>query len=159
MLRIFSGDVEKYWPDAFHETVEFGNAFIKKLSETPVRDVPRLTKRRLEILSEGSVSWHAIHQYHYSTWPDQNLQGGFRPLVDIAKIVKTNLSMGGNRTCLVHCSDSVNKTGVMIGLMNLMSDLDAYKDEIDVFATVYKMRAERMLMVISYTLKGNIRIL
>ena len=53
----------------------------------------------------------------------------------------------GNGTCIAHCKDSVGRTGVFIGLMNLMSEIDEGKGEVDVFETVFKMRAERMLMV------------
>ena len=53
----------------------------------------------------------------------------------------------GNGTCITHCKDSVGRTGVFIGLMNLMSEIDEGKEEVDVFETVFKMRAERMLMV------------
>ena len=53
----------------------------------------------------------------------------------------------GNGTCIAHCKDSVGRTGVFIGLMNLMSEIDEGKGEVDVFETVFKMRAQRMLMV------------
>ena len=53
----------------------------------------------------------------------------------------------GNGSCIVHCNDSVGRTGVFIGLLNLMGEIDEDKEEVDVFETVFKMRSERMLMV------------
>ena len=53
----------------------------------------------------------------------------------------------GNGICIVHCNDSVGRTGVFIGLMNLMAEIDAGKEEVDILETVFKMREERMLMV------------
>ena len=53
----------------------------------------------------------------------------------------------GNGSCIVHCNDSVGRTGVFIGLLNLMGEIDEDKEEVDVFETVFKMREERMLMV------------
>ena len=53
----------------------------------------------------------------------------------------------GNGVCAVHCDDSVGRTGVLIGLMKIMEEVDANEQEIDVFKTVFEMRTARMKMV------------
>ena len=53
----------------------------------------------------------------------------------------------GNGICVVHCNNSVGRTGVFIGLMNLMAEIDEGKEEVDILETVFKMREERMQMV------------
>ena len=137
---------EKFWPDEIDQRLQFGNSFTKKLSEESIPGVPGLMKRRLEILAEGVVNWHVIYQYHFTTWSDRNLQKMTKPMLNFCKIIKTNM-VRSNGKCAIHCNDSVGRTGAFIGLMNILNDLDNDKEEIDIFGTVFKMRAERMKMV------------
>ena len=122
--------------------MNFGNAMVRKLTEVNVPEVPGLTKRRLEILAGEVVNWHVIHQYHFTAWSNRMP----KPMLNFCKLVKTNLDRN-NGTCVIHCNDSIGRTGVFIGLMNILSDLDNGKEEVDIFGTVFKMRAERMKMV------------
>ena len=119
---------------------------VRKLTERNLEEVPGLVERRLEILAGGVVNWHVICQYHFTAWPDHNLQEMAKTMLTFCKIVKTNLDRS-NGTCVVHCNDSIGRTGVFTGLMNVLSDLDNGKEEIDIFGTVFKMRTERMKMV------------
>ena len=64
---------QKYWPDGIGEEFHFEETSVKKQSEHEVPEVPGLIRRRLEILTEGTVSWHVVHQYHYTAWPEHNL--------------------------------------------------------------------------------------
>ena len=134
--------VEKFWPDEIDQRLKFGNSFIKKLSEENIPEVPGLVERRLEILAGGVVNWHVICQYHFTAWSNRTA----KPMLNFCKLVKTNMDRS-NGTCVVHCNDSIGRTGVFIGLMNILSDLDNGKEEVDIFGTVFKMRAERMKMV------------
>ena len=74
----FSGNgvttCHKYWPDRNGEELHFEETSIKKQSEHEVAKVPGLIRRRLEILTEGTVSWHVVHQYHFTAWPERNLR-------------------------------------------------------------------------------------
>ena len=137
---------EKFWPDEIDQRLKFGNSFIKKLSEESIPEVPGLVERRLEILADGVVNWHVICQYHFTAWSDRNLQKMTKPMLNFCKIIKMNMDRS-NGTCAIHCNDSVGRTGVFIGLMNILNDLDNDKEEIDIFGSVFKMRAERMKMV------------
>ena len=48
---------------------------------------------------------------------------------------------------MVHCSAGVGRTGTLIGLDNIIREIEAGADQVDVFATVYRMREDRCLMV------------
>ena len=148
--KILLGDrlstAEKFWPENVDGRVNFENAMVRKLTEVNVPEVPGLIERRLEILAGGVVNWHVICQYHFTAWSDRNLHKMTRPMLNFCKIIKTNMDRS-NGTCAIHCNDSVGRTGVFIGLMNILNDLETDKEEIDIFGTVFKMRAERMKMV------------
>ena len=49
--------------------------------------------------------------------------------------------------CIVHCNDSIGRSGVFIGLMKLTMEIDSNPDEINICLTVFDMRACRMKMV------------
>ena len=96
---------------------------------------------------EGVANYHTVIQYHYTSWPKR---GGVpkdpTKIVELCRIVRGNLKMGDG-TCIVHCDDSVGRTGVVIALLQMMDVVDSRVPEIDIFATVLKLRADRMLMV------------
>ena len=146
---------EKFWPDRMGERSDFGNAMVRKLNEQAVPEVSGLIERRLEILAGGEVNWHVISHYHFTKWSDRNLTKMAKPMLHFCNIVKTSLNRS-NGTCIVHCNDSVSRTGSFIGLMNLLHDLENGKEEIDIFGTVFKMRTERMKMVIVMYITSNI---
>ena len=61
-------------------------------------------------------------------------------------MVRANLDRSkGN--CVVHCNDSIGRSGIFIGLMKLITELESNQDEIDICQTVFDMRACRMRMV------------
>ena len=148
---MLSGDrlntTEKFWPDNVDERVNFGDSMVRKLNEQDVPEVPGLIERRLEILAGGEVNWHVISQYHFTRWSGRSLNKMAKPLLNFCHSVKSDLKRS-KRACIVHCNDSVSRTGSFIGLMNLLSDLENGKEEIDIFGTVFKMRTERMKMVL-----------
>ena len=61
-------------------------------------------------------------------------------------MVKVNLERSKG-VCVVHCNDSVGRTGVFIGLMKLTADIDSSPENIDICQTVFDMRTCRMRMV------------
>ena len=137
---------EKYWPDDVKGELTFGDSFVVKRSESRIPEVPGLIRRRLDILPEGKQNWHVVVQYHYTAWPERNLQDHFKPILNLCRTVKTDLGRNQGR-CLVHCSDSVSRTAFFIAAMKLMDDVDECKETIDIFHLVYKMRKDRMNMV------------
>ena len=68
-----------------------------------------------------------------------------KPIIELCNQLRAILKRG-NGVCAVHCDSSVGRTGVLIGLMKIMEEVDANKREIDVFKTVFEMRAARMKM-------------
>ena len=61
-------------------------------------------------------------------------------------MVKANLDRSKGVT-VVHCSDSIGRSGVFIGLMKLTTEIDASPDDIDICQTVFDMWACRIKMV------------
>ena len=116
------------------------------LEEDLVPEVTGLTKRRLEILTEGKVSWHVVNQLHFTAWQDQNLEHISKSILRLCTMVRTNLNTSKG-ACVVHCNDSVGRTGIFIAMMKLTSDIDINKDTIDISKTVFDIRAARMEMV------------
>ena len=108
--------------------------------------MPGLVKRRLDILPEGKSNWYVVTQYNYTAWPQHNLQDGFKHIWDLCRIVKTNLRRNQG-PCVVHCSDSIGRTAFFLAAMKLMDEVDQTKENIDIFNTVFQMRAARMKMV------------
>ena len=98
--------------------------------------------RRLGIQMDGVAASHTVIQYHYTTWPKQDPAH----IVEFCQILRTNLKMR-HENCVIHCNDSVGRTGVMIALLQIMDVIDMRDPDIDIFKTVFKLRADRMLMV------------
>ena len=55
--------------------------------------------------------------------------------------------MSADGGIVVHCNDSAGRTGVVITLLQLMDIVDNRDSDIDVFTTVCRLRADRMLTV------------
>ena len=126
----------------------YGCSHIRMIEEAQVPEVAGLTKRRLEVLTQGKASWHVFNQFHFTEWRDHNLQQISKSILNLCTMVKTNLN-SSKGACVVHCNDSVGRTGIFIALMKLTSDIDMNKDIIDICKTVFDMRAARMQMVSS----------
>ena len=61
-------------------------------------------------------------------------------------MVKANLDRS-NGVSVVHCSDSIGRSGVFIALMKLTTEIESSPDDIDICQTVFDMRACRIKMV------------
>ena len=136
---------EKYWPEV-GTAMEFGDLKITTTSEESVPEVPGLIKRRLEIQAGIGAYTHSVVQYHYMDWPDFGAPKNAKPLVDLVKMVRQDLS-SLRGVCLVHCSAGVGRTGTMIALNKIIEDIEGGNQEIDIFNTVLDLRADRVLMV------------
>ena len=137
---------EKFWAKPSEGEVNFGHTWVKTQSEVRMPEVPGLIKRRLRIQIEGVANYHTVIQYHYTAWPKQGVPRDPANIVAICGIVRSNLKMGDG-ACIVHCDDSVGRTGVVIALLQVMDVVDSRVPDIDIFTTVLKLRADRMLMV------------
>ena len=146
MLSIHYLGTHKYWPDEEDVRISFGSAYIRKLSEHQVPEVPGLIKRRLEVLTEGMQAWHVVNQYHFTRWQDRNLQPKAKHILSLCSMVNANLERS-NGVCVVHCNDSIGRSGVFIGLMRLTKQIDTSPDDVDICQTVFDMRTCRMKMV------------
>ena len=141
---------EKFWSKPSEGEVNLGHTWVTTKSEVQVSEVPGLIKRRLFINVEGVGSSHQVIQYHFTKWPKQGVPRDPSNIVQLCSIVRNNLKMGDG-SCIVHCNDSVGRTGIMIALLQMMDVVDSREPDIDVFTTVLKLRTDRMLMV-KYTL-------
>ena len=69
-----------------------------------------------------------------------------KEILALCNTVRANLDRSRG-ACVVHCNDSIGRSGVFIGLMKLIMELESNPDEIDLCQTVFEMRACRMRMV------------
>ena len=138
--------IETFWPKKSEGEVNFGHTWVKTQSEVQITQVPGLVKRRLKIQIEGVSNSHRVIQYHYTAWPKQGVPRDPAKIVAICRIVRDNLKMGDG-ACIVHCDNSVGRTGVVMALLQVMDVVDSRVPDIDIFTTVLKLRADRMLMV------------
>ena len=67
-------------------------------------------------------------------------------ILNLCNMVKANLDRS-NGVSVVHCSDSIGRSGVFIALMKLTTEIESSPDDIDICQTVFDMRACRMKMV------------
>ena len=62
----------------------------------------------------------------------------------------TNVGSSSTNVCpmaVIHCSALVGRTGTLIGLDTIAKEVDAGRDSVDIFNTVYRMREDRERMV------------
>ena len=126
--------------------ITFGGAAIRKIIEKRVQEVPGLVKRQLEVHTECMAAWHIVNQYHFTQWQDHHLQPTAKHVLNLCSMVRDSLDRSKG-ACIVHCNDSIGRTGVFIALTKLASEIDEYPEEIDICQTVFDMRACRMRMV------------
>ena len=88
------------------------------------------------------------------TWPDHGVPKDPMTLIEMVNLIKSN----DFNKIIVHCSAGVGRTGTFIALSNLMDEILIGGKTIDVFKTVFNLRADRKLMVsISKCVKKSLK--
>ncbi|XP_078741648.1 tyrosine-protein phosphatase non-receptor type 11-like, partial [Lampetra fluviatilis] len=137
----------RYWPDV-GVTRDFGSLRVESLREVPHSDhTQRLM--RLYHTDHPDVVRHVWH-YHYLSWPDHGVPATALGILHFLDEVNARLAeTSGTGPVVVHCSAGIGRTGTLI-VIDILTKLIAHhgvESDIDVSATIQKVRAQRSGMV------------
>ncbi|XP_075873783.1 tyrosine-protein phosphatase non-receptor type 21 isoform X2 [Nelusetta ayraudi] len=143
----------RYWPrlGSRHNTVTYGRFKIttRFRTESGCYATTGLKIKHLLTGQERTV-WHL----QYTDWPDHgcpdDLKGFLTYLEEIQSVRRHTNSISDpkntNLPVLVHCSAGVGRTGVVLLSEILIACLE-YNETLDIPNVLYKLRAQRMMMV------------
>jgi protein tyrosine phosphatase len=130
-------------PDDRIRTEDFEIFMVKQKTQ-----FPNLIERVLLVTHPISESQKMVHHLHFTAWPDAlvpSLNDEFYSIsYMLGKIEKK--WKGGRGKILVHCSAGVGRTGVIIAIYNLVSEIKE-QGTLSVFKTVRLLREQRWGMV------------
>ncbi|XP_071532745.1 receptor-type tyrosine-protein phosphatase beta-like [Panulirus ornatus] len=135
----------KYWPDRKEPSelhLKLSRLKVQTMYESAPHPAGYITRRFK--LSKGKKSRIILH-FHYVSWPDMGCPQSTDDLIQFALAVKNAVPQESSHT-VVHCSAGVGRTGTLIGLSNLIDEMEV-KESVDVFHAVYRMRLHRCNMV------------
>ncbi|XP_075919547.1 tyrosine-protein phosphatase non-receptor type 11-like [Petromyzon marinus] len=137
----------RYWPDV-GSSRDFGSLRVESLSEVPHSDhTQRLM--RLYHTSHPDLVRHVCH-FHYLSWPDHGVpETASGILYFLAEVNARMAETSRAGPVVVHCSAGIGRTGTFI-VIDILTKLIAHhgvESDIDVSATIQKVRAQRSGMV------------
>ncbi|CAG9327334.1 unnamed protein product [Blepharisma stoltei] len=145
---------EEYFPTkcSIH-LIEFEITLIKKVNR-----YSSLIERTLLVTHIPSDECKIITHLQSTSWPDQGVPKVFDEFSSINYMISMiKKKRQGNSKIAVHCSAGIGRTGVLIGLNNLVAQLDERLCEelydldtdptLSIFGTVRKLREQRWGMV------------
>ncbi|XP_062889511.1 tyrosine-protein phosphatase non-receptor type 11b isoform X1 [Mobula hypostoma] len=137
----------RYWPDVKTST-EYGMLSVRNLEERMAQDyiVRDLEVMRLDRNERPRHVWH----YQYLSWPDHgvpNEPGGVLSFLD--QVNRTQQSIPDTGPIIVHCSAGIGRTGTIIVIDMLISDISrqGLDCDIDIPKTIQIVRKQRSGMV------------
>uniref|UniRef100_A0A2C9KP11 protein-tyrosine-phosphatase n=1 Tax=Biomphalaria glabrata TaxID=6526 RepID=A0A2C9KP11_BIOGL len=128
---------EQYWPEK--GTLHLGKIKVKLLYTETFAD---FSIRKLELIKKDEIS-HSVTQFHFYSWPDQNVPSSPWGLLEFYCKVS---SFQTSKPIVVHCSAGVGRTGTFIGLCDLI-DQARETGRVDFFDTLVRLRQDRMWMI------------
>ncbi|XP_066936907.1 receptor-type tyrosine-protein phosphatase S-like isoform X3 [Clytia hemisphaerica] len=133
--------IHRYWPSieaAMHGTLMIENIDEQVHNEYIVRDF------KVTHTTDGLS--RKIRHFQYTAWPDNAYPESGSGFVDMIGQVQKWHQQNEIGQIVVHCSAGVGRTGVFIGLCNLIErvKIEGY---VDVFQVVREMRTQRPAMV------------
>ncbi|XP_072888427.1 tyrosine-protein phosphatase non-receptor type 11b isoform X3 [Hemitrygon akajei] len=137
----------RYWPDVKTST-EYGMISVRNLEERMAQDyiVRDLEVMRRDRNERPRHVWH----YQYLSWPDHgvpNEPGGVLSFLD--QVNRTQQSIPDTGPIIVHCSAGIGRTGTIIVIDMLISDISrqGLDCDIDIPKTIQIVRKQRSGMV------------
>ncbi|XP_069774452.1 tyrosine-protein phosphatase non-receptor type 11b isoform X2 [Narcine bancroftii] len=137
----------RYWPSSQTSNV-YGTISVQNLGERMAQDY---IVRDLEVTrtDRNELPRH-IWQYQYLSWPDHgvpNEPGGVLSFLD--QVNRTQLSIPDTGPIIVHCSAGIGRTGTIIVIDMLISDISrqGLDCDIDIPKTIQIVRKQRSGMV------------
>ncbi|BFZ24955.1 hypothetical protein BsWGS_27994 [Bradybaena similaris] len=136
--------VDQYWPENLHESVIFENVAVEM---TNFSQLNKYIIRSFK-LSKGAET-RKVTQYFLPGWCDFSANLTFSDVLELAKLMRQEITPDASGPITVHCSAGVGRTGTFIALDYFSQFVDQHSldDEIDIYEYVLKMRRNRPRMV------------
>ncbi|KAI1295767.1 Receptor-type tyrosine-protein phosphatase F [Halotydeus destructor] len=125
----------KYWPD---ESETYGQFKVTMLEAEEFDD---FVVRRFSV--EKGVDKRHVVQYHFTSWPDQDVPEKMAPLVSFLKKIRSSREyLDSNKPIIFHCSAGLGRTGTLI-LTDMMLNMAAAENQVDFLKYFCQIRRAR----------------
>ncbi|XP_065657649.1 receptor-type tyrosine-protein phosphatase alpha isoform X2 [Hydra vulgaris] len=134
---------EQYWPEG--KGLQYKDIVVTVDS---VREMTDYTVRMftLQKFKCPELGTRQVRQYHFTTWPDHGVPSHPTSVLSFTRHVMSYMDSLPCAECVVHCSAGVGRTGTFIAIEIGLRQLEA-ENKVDVFGSVFAMRAQRNFMV------------
>lgn len=135
---------DQYWPRAPGVSEAYGVYSVEYKSEHQ-EDCCIV---RHFVVTVRDATPRAVVQFHFTQWPDHGVPANTQAMLSLRRLVAEHRQLSPpSGPLVVHCSAGVGRSGTFVALDRLLERLDARSDDLDVFALVAAMRAERFWAV------------
>ncbi|XP_059809464.1 receptor-type tyrosine-protein phosphatase H-like isoform X3 [Hypanus sabinus] len=138
---------EQYWPKD-DKTEAYGDVTVNVIS---VNLCSAWTTRKFNIEKAGSSESRRVTQFHFTSWPNQNVPKTTENLLQFHGMIWNHLNRSQGGIPVVHCSSGSGRTGTFIALVYLLQQVEK-EEVVDVHGVVSKIRMNRSCMVQSEAL-------
>ena len=157
LIVMCCGFIENEVPKCYEYFSDLGSVQFEEFEVLVVKEVSQLTqatKKSILLTNINTRQTKKITHLHLNNWEDNSVP----PIKEYFNVINYAIFMIQHKLrkhagkIIVHCSAGIGRTGVVIGLYELISKLetelvDAQNPSISVFGTVRKLREQRWGMV------------
>eukprot|EP00731_Ephydatia_muelleri_P019055 Em0011g1095a len=127
----------QYWPD---QGIESYGEFTIESGEQEARD--GYTIRTLYLAAAKSTQIHQVTQFHITNWSPDGVCTNLATITDVIEEVDKVQRRTGNQPIVVHCSDTVGKSGMFCAI-TMVTQQCKTEGVVDVFQTVKSIRTQK----------------
>ena len=135
-------DRKPYWPNK-EGTLDVSPFQVEVVSseKSTAMIKQRITLRNLQENSEQSFM-----QIISTTWEENNDPNDLQSVVTLIQLILKHRQDNPNTTMIMHCSDSISKTGVVFTVYQCIRDMQE-TGEVDIFHTIKRLRREKLNII------------
>ncbi|KAI6660283.1 Receptor-type tyrosine-protein phosphatase delta [Oopsacas minuta] len=133
-----------YWPE---EQPEYYGPIMVELLDTKLDEENEFIVHELKVTQTKENRTRKLKHFQYTGWHEREMPDTTKGLNKmIADIEQWTRSTNPTHPIVVHCSAGVGRTGVFVGVYNMMESI-RHENTVDVFNSVRMMRYQRPAMV------------
>ena len=129
---------------SFGESAVYDQFVVECLSKD--KKFEELTVRNFRINNNMDGQSRMIMHFHYSSTLDELSDRSIESMIRLVGLVQQSYQMNPHGNIVVYCASGVGKTGVFIGLNNMIEQMRV-ENAVDVFHNVLEMRCQRGNMI------------
>ncbi|XP_059089590.1 uncharacterized protein LOC131885538 [Tigriopus californicus] len=131
----------RYWPSKVRSSVNHGEIKITLEKRESIDDSLGLIKRTLLASSCGNSL--KVIQYQLTSWPEHTIPEGTNTLLLMQEILGLFMKTNPHSPVLIHCSNGVGRTGILIAVNELIFEVERGVKQVDIAKYVLQLLGNR----------------